>query len=58
MLHYRGVSRTFWQRLADVALIIFGFVGMAYTTGMTIHGWITGGETKSPGYCDSHQKVV
>jgi solute carrier family 36 (proton-coupled amino acid transporter) len=56
MLHYRGVSRTFWQRFADMALIIFGFIGMAYTTGMTIRGWIEGGQPKSPGYCDSRSR--
>lgn len=52
MLHYRGVSRTFWQRFADIVLIIFGFVGMVYTTALTIQSWVAGGHKKTHGYCD------
>ena len=52
MLHYRGVSKTRAQRIADVALIIFGIVGMVYTTTLTVKSWVSGHSTKSPGYCD------
>lgn len=57
MLHYRGVSRTRGQRAADIALIIFGCVGMAYTTVMTVRGWIEGDAPKPPGYCDQEKKA-
>ncbi|KAF2669610.1 hypothetical protein BT63DRAFT_372711 [Microthyrium microscopicum] len=53
MLHYRAVSKTWQQRLADIVLIIFGIVGMVYTTSLTVKSWVTGHSTKPPGYCDS-----
>ncbi|QDS67443.1 hypothetical protein FKW77_000451 [Venturia effusa] len=56
MLHYKAISRTWYSRFADVALIIFGFVVMVYTTSLTIQSWISGGEAKSPGYCDERKK--
>ena len=31
---------------------ILGFVGMVYTTTLTISSWINGGAPKPPGYCD------
>jgi solute carrier family 36 (proton-coupled amino acid transporter) len=52
MLHYRAMSTTRWQKIADVALIIFGGVGMVYTTALTVNSWVTGGNVKQPGYCD------
>ncbi|KAF2098942.1 transmembrane amino acid transporter [Rhizodiscina lignyota] len=57
MLHYRGVSRTRNQRIADIVLIIFGCVGMVYTTVMTIRGWLEGGDVKPPGYCDQGKRA-
>ncbi|KAF2221807.1 transmembrane amino acid transporter protein-domain-containing protein [Elsinoe ampelina] len=53
MMHYRVVSTKLWQRIADVSLVIFGFVVMAYTTTLTIISWTSGsGGGKAPGYCD------
>ncbi|KAI9818089.1 MAG: neutral amino acid transporter [Pycnora praestabilis] len=53
LLHFRAVARTRLQRIADVALCIFGVVVMIYTTALTIRSWVGGGHTvKSPGYCD------
>lgn len=52
MLHYRAVSRTFWQRFADVALCVIGLVMMLYTTALTINSWVGGDNSKPPGYCD------
>lgn len=36
MLHYKAISRTRKQKLADIVLIIFGFVAAAYTTIQTL----------------------
>jgi len=36
MLHYKAVSRTRRQKLADIVLIIFGFIVAAYTTIQTL----------------------
>jgi proton-coupled amino acid transporter len=36
MLHYKAISRTRKQKLADIALIIFGFVAAVYTTIQTL----------------------
>ena len=36
MLHYKAVSRTRKQKLADIVLIIFGFIAAAYTTIQTL----------------------
>jgi hypothetical protein len=36
MLHYKAVSRTRKQKLADIVLIIFGFITAAYTTIQTL----------------------
>lgn len=41
----------------DVFLCILGFVGMAYTTALTVSSWINGGAPKSPGYCDTRIPV-
>jgi proton-coupled amino acid transporter len=52
MLHYRAISKTTWQRVLDIALIIFGGVCMVYTTTLTVKSWVGGESTKAPGYCD------
>jgi len=52
MLHYRAISKTFWQRLADVLLMIFGVIGMVYTTALTVKSWVGSDGGKPPGYCD------
>ncbi|TLD39144.1 amino acid transporter-like protein [Venturia nashicola] len=57
MLHYKAISRTWYSRFADVALIIFGFIVMVYTTSLTIQSWVSGGEAKSPGYCDAKKHM-
>lgn len=51
MLHYKGVARTKAWKIADIALCVFGFVAMAYTTSLTILSWANA-EPKLPGYCD------
>jgi len=51
-MHYKVVSTRTWQRVADVVLVIIGFVGMGYTTALTIISWLHGEKTSSPGYCD------
>jgi proton-coupled amino acid transporter len=53
MLHYKAVARSSRARALDVALCVLGFVGMAYTTALTISSWVNGSEAKPPGYCDS-----
>lgn len=53
MLHYRGVAKSALWKWSDVALCIFGFVAMAYTTSLTIMSWASGSEGGSPSYCDS-----
>jgi proton-coupled amino acid transporter len=52
MLHYKAISRTLLQKIADVALIIFGLVVMIYTTTLTVKSWVGGHSVKPPGYCD------
>ena len=53
MLHYKAISKTRAQRIADVVLIILGIVGMVYTTTLTVKSWVSGSTPKPPGYCDS-----
>lgn len=53
MLHYKAVARTSYARAIDVSLGIIGFVGMGYTTALTMNSWVNGGAPKTPGYCDS-----
>ncbi|KAF2750013.1 hypothetical protein M011DRAFT_397519 [Sporormia fimetaria CBS 119925] len=52
MLHYKAVATTTRARVLDVLLCILGFVGMAYTTALTMSSWVSGGQPKPPGYCD------
>lgn len=52
LMHYRAVATRPWQRVADVILVIVGFVAMAYTTGITAISWAQGSQAKPPGYCD------
>ncbi|KAH8887443.1 hypothetical protein GQ53DRAFT_656110 [Thozetella sp. PMI_491] len=52
LLHYKGVARNRWWKWSDIALCIFGFVAMAYTTSLTVMSWASGGEDSPPGYCD------
>lgn len=52
MLHYKAVARTSRARMIDVSLCILGFVGMAYTTILTISNWIGEDKGKTPGYCE------
>ena len=52
LLHLKAVSRTTWARVADYAVCVFGVVGCAYTTVLTIQQWAGGSSGKSPGYCD------
>lgn len=52
MLHYKAIANTTRARALDIFLCILGFVGMAYTTSLTVTSWISGGAPKPPGYCD------
>ncbi|KAK3327210.1 transmembrane amino acid transporter protein-domain-containing protein [Cercophora scortea] len=53
MLHYRGVAKSKLWRYSDIALCIFGFVAMAYTTSLTVMSWANAGEGGGlPSYCD------
>lgn len=52
MLHYKAIAKSRAMKTSDVLLCIFGFVGMAYTSALTISSWIHGGTVKPPGYCD------
>ncbi|CAK7203500.1 hypothetical protein SEUCBS139899_006234 [Sporothrix eucalyptigena] len=54
MLHYKAVARSKLWKASDIALCIFGFVAMAYTTSLTIMSWANSStEPSSPGYCGS-----
>ncbi|KAJ4414166.1 hypothetical protein N0V85_003263 [Neurospora sp. IMI 360204] len=54
MLHYKGVARSSLWKFSDVALCIFGFIAMAYTTTLTVMSWASAGDGGgSPGYCDA-----
>ncbi|KAF2200815.1 amino acid transporter-like protein, partial [Delitschia confertaspora ATCC 74209] len=53
MLHYKAVARGQAAKISDILLCILGFVGMAYTTALTVSSWVHGGKEATPGYCDS-----
>lgn len=53
LLHLKAVSETRRQRWADYAVCVFGIIGCAYTTVLTIQQWAGGSQAKTPGYCDS-----
>lgn len=55
-MHYRAVATKKWQRVADILLVIFGFIMMSYTTALTIVAWVNGQKDSSPGYCDPVDK--
>ncbi|KAI0381859.1 transmembrane amino acid transporter protein-domain-containing protein [Hypomontagnella monticulosa] len=53
MLHYKGVATTKAKKISDIALCIFGFIAMAYTTSLTVISWASGPSGPSlPKYCD------
>ncbi|GAB7359414.1 hypothetical protein MBLNU230_g6063t1 [Neophaeotheca triangularis] len=52
LMHHRAVATRSWQRWSDLALVVFGFIVMAYTTGLTVRNWVYGNNVKPPGYCD------
>ncbi|KAH6655293.1 transmembrane amino acid transporter protein-domain-containing protein [Truncatella angustata] len=51
MLHYKAVAKSKLWKYSDIALCIFGFIAMAYTTILTIMSWGTSGPSL-PKYCD------
>ncbi|KAI1375214.1 vacuolar amino acid transporter 3 [Hypoxylon crocopeplum] len=54
MLHYKGVATTRTRKISDIALCIFGFIAMAYTTSLTVISWASGPSGPSlPKYCDT-----
>ncbi|KAL2351811.1 amino acid transporter-like protein [Cryomyces antarcticus] len=53
LLHYRAVQQPTWRKVTDIALCIFGFIVMGYTTALTVISWTHGSSSKTPGYCDN-----
>lgn len=53
LLHYRGVARSRLWKASDIALCIFGFIAMAYTTTLTIMSWASSSGSGLPKYCDT-----
>ncbi|KAL4981597.1 transmembrane amino acid transporter protein-domain-containing protein [Aspergillus falconensis] len=53
LLHLKACAETKRQKLADIALTVFGVVSCIYTTALTLNNWFNGNNTKAPGYCDS-----
>ncbi|CEL02717.1 Putative Amino acid transporter [Aspergillus calidoustus] len=53
LLHLRACACSRRQKIADIALTIFGIVSCIYTTSLTLNNWINGDNTKAPGYCDT-----
>jgi solute carrier family 36 (proton-coupled amino acid transporter) len=51
-MHYRTAATRLWQKVADFALVFFGFVMMTYTTALTVYSWLQGTSDVTPGYCD------
>ena len=39
-MHYKVISTNRWSKIADIMLVILGFVGMVYTTTLTIMSWV------------------
>ncbi|GAA5956652.1 hypothetical protein JCM21900_002327 [Sporobolomyces salmonicolor] len=48
MLHYKACAHTRKQKVADIALFVFGLVAAIYTTSQTITLLATGGESAPP----------
>ena len=53
LLHLKAVAQTRTQKVADIVLCILGFIGMVYTTTLTIQSWANGSGVKAPDYCDN-----
>ncbi|KAF2757056.1 amino acid transporter-like protein [Pseudovirgaria hyperparasitica] len=53
LLHLKAIAQAPWRRVSDVLIVIFGFLVMAYTTALTVAGWVNSGEAKAPTYCES-----
>lgn len=53
MLHYRAVARSRLWKASDIALCIFGFIAMAYTTTLTVMSWASSSGSGLPKYCDT-----
>ncbi len=51
LLHLKAVAQTRWQRILDYGVCVFGIVGCAYTTVLTIRLWAAP-SVHDPGYCD------
>ncbi|ETS79586.1 hypothetical protein PFICI_09439 [Pestalotiopsis fici W106-1] len=53
LLHYKAVAKSKLWKYSDIALCIFGFIAMAYTTSLTIISWASGPSGPPlPKYCD------
>jgi proton-coupled amino acid transporter len=56
MLHYKGVAKTRFWKVADVILCVFGLIVMVYTTTLTVMSWADGdAEPRRPGHCDKEK---
>lgn len=51
-MDYRVSAEKKWQKISDIALVIFGFLVMGYTTALTVISWMGPNGPKTPGYCD------
>ena len=52
-MHYRAVSTKLWQKVANIAVVIFGITVMGYTTTLTVMKWVHGKQERVIGYCDT-----
>ena len=53
MLHYKAVARSRLWKISDVALCVFGFIAMGYTTSLTVLSWAAAPSgPQLPKYCD------
>ncbi|KAM0748258.1 hypothetical protein T439DRAFT_328239 [Meredithblackwellia eburnea MCA 4105] len=56
LLHYKACATTKKQKIADIALFVFGIAAAVYTTSQTITLLVSGGESAPPkfGKCPPH----
>jgi len=40
LLHYRAVADTWWHKVIDVCICVFGVVATVYNTLETTRGWL------------------
>jgi solute carrier family 36 (proton-coupled amino acid transporter) len=40
LLHYRACAHSWWQKVIDVCIFVFGIVATVYNTMETTRGWL------------------